>query len=143
MRILNNKFNFISNHYFFRKKGCKNELSKEKSHNYCHRIFMNDEASHVGKCEICEKFDKKYEINKYYEESYENLDHICISFGTLSKYNLFKTHFWDQSIKETTMIYNLNSVELENNFKNNYILSEENIKNNVILNIEDLKEFFI
>ena len=54
---------------------------------------MNGEAPHVGKCEICEKFDKKYEINKYYEESYENLDHICFSFGCLSKYNLFKRIF--------------------------------------------------
>ena len=28
---------------------------------------MNGEAPHVGKCEICGKFDEKYEKNKYYE----------------------------------------------------------------------------
>ena len=75
------------------------------------------------------------------KESYKNLDHICFSFGCLSKENLYKTNFWDSSIKEGTMIHKLNNIQLENNFNNYYILSDEDIKNNVILNIEDLKEF--
>jgi hypothetical protein len=141
---LNNKFNFISNHYFFRKKGNKKNLCKEESHNYCRRIFMNGEAPHVGKCEICKGFDEKYEKNIYYEENYKNLDHICFSFGCFSKEHLMNNNmFWDQSSSDCKMINDINKKELEHNFDNYYILSDEDIENNVILNIEDLKEFFI
>ena len=142
---LNNKFNFISNHYFFRKKGCKKNLCKEESHNYCRRIYMSgDESPHVGKCEICEKFDKKYEKNTYYEESYKNLDNICFSLGCLSKeYFINNNMFWDQSSSDCKMINNIDKKELEENFNKYYKLSDDDKKNNVILTINDLKEFFI
>lgn len=141
---LNNRFDFISNHYFFRIKGCNNDLLKNKSHNYCRRIYINGESTHVGKCEICDNFDNKYDNNKYYKESYKNLDHICFSFGCLSKeYFINNNMFWDQSRSDCKMINDIDKKELEDNFNNNYILSDKDIENNIILNIEDLKQFFI
>ena len=142
---INNNFYFISNHYFFRKKGCsKTKLCKEDSHNYCHRIYMSKESPHVGKCEICEKFDEKYEKNTYYKESYKNLDNICFSFGCLSKEKFINNNmFWDQSRSDCKMINDIDKKELINNYENYYTLSNEDIKNNIILHIEDLKEYFI
>jgi hypothetical protein len=57
---LKNNFDFISNHYYFRNKGLKRPLNKKYSHNYCHRIFVNDFCPHIGKCIYCDIFDNKY-----------------------------------------------------------------------------------
>ena len=105
---------------------------------------MYGDGPHSGVyCEICEKFDKKYEKNTYYKESYKNLDRICFSFGVLIKEHFCSINFWDSSMKEPKITFNTQKNKLKEQFENNYRLSKNDIKNNIILNIEDLKEFFI
>lgn len=142
---LANKFNFISNHYYFRKKGLNEIVSKEvHSHSHCRKLFMYGDGPHSGVyCEICEAFDKKYEKNTYYKESYKNLNRVCFSFGVLSKKDFCNINFWDSSMKEPKITFNTKKEQLEQQFENNYRLSEMDIKNNVILNIDDMKDFFM
>ena len=138
---LKNNFDFISNHYYFRIKGLNKPLNKKNSHNYCHRIFVNDYCPHIGECKYCSVFDNKYQNGD--KISYKNMDNICFSFGCLSKDYFINNMFWDQSSSDCKMINNIDKKELEENFNKYYKLSDDDKKNNVILTINDLKEFFI
>lgn len=141
---LDDDFEFISNHYFFRiKGGFKKQLSKDTSHHYCHSIFMNRPVSapHVGyHADTCSQFDNEHSLQDVTLNSSSN---ICFSFGCLSKEQFISNGlFWDQSDKNNKMINQMDIEQLEHNFDENYTLTEKERDENIILVINNMKQYF-
>jgi len=132
-------FSFISNSYFFRTKGCKNEeLTKETSHNWCRKLNLKHKIlneHHTKKNVNCESFDK------ITDKSLGTMDMICFCFGCLDLNYLLHNKFWIQSSNNTEKYKHTYDTLIET-FNKYYTLTPKELKNNDIIEISIFKNIF-
>lgn len=142
---IENDFNFISHHYYFRKKGCKKEkLDTISSHGWCRGIYLNSKIqneTHIGKdIHICNEFDNKLINNQL--NTIKSFDRVCFSFGCLDLNFLIEDkHFLQTNI--ITEKYSHSIELLKENFSNYYKLTKEEENKNIIIKCNFLKKYFI
>ena len=143
--IPNIKFNnsddflFISNGYFFRTKGCKqNELTKNTSHNWCRKLNLKHKIYnevHLKKNVNCDLFDST--INK----SFKTIDMVCFCFGCLDLNYLLNNKYWIGSsniIEKYKHTYN----DIIKAFNKHYTLTSKELTNNYTIKINIFKNIF-
>jgi hypothetical protein len=138
---INNDFEFISSHYYYRLKGAYNRPIhiNENNHGWCRHLFLTDPyrvETHQGPSDICSEFNTIRDI------SFQELDSVCFAFGCLDLDYLLNSKYWLQTDRHTTSKFKHNVNKITHDFNKYYLITDEERKNNLIINCNALKRYF-
>lgn len=137
---IDNDFEFISNHYFYRLKGTKRNCSIKNSHGYCRTVYLTNRyknETHTKKNNTCFLYDKIQNIN------IDNLDNVCFAFGCLDLNYLLYNKQWLQSSNTNTNKFYHTHDKVINDFNQYYTLNDYDKQNNIIFTYNSIKKYFI
>ena len=138
---LEDDFEFISLHYYYRLKGAKKlEAACKNSHLWCRALYFTEpyrNETHVGRADGCAKFDELKPVQ------FDQLDNVCFAFGCIDLNYLIHSKSWLQSSAKDTSKFKYSREEVIANFHDYYRLTEKERQNNIIVKCNELKTYFL